>query len=180
MQQVQSIKLAQNAVGGAEVINYLDDFDNLRVIFADAALPFGESATEYIITGRTIYADHIILQVSQTQGNNFYQQVAENFGPLVDYYPITSSISGGSMNWSLNTRTDYKTGLSPLITESSDLIQQGTFFNTQVDTQEQNFFYWNGRSEEHTSELQSPMYLVCRLLLEKKKRIAEPEGPEGR
>src|SRR5437879_8748932 len=26
------------------------------------------------------------------------------------------------------------------------------------------------RSEEHTSELQSPMYLVCRLLLEKKKR----------
>src|SRR5437762_7313041 len=29
---------------------------------------------------------------------------------------------------------------------------------------------WNApRSEEHTSELQSPMYLVCRLLLEKKK-----------
>src|SRR5437764_6461196 len=29
------------------------------------------------------------------------------------------------------------------------------------------------RSEEHTSELQSPMYLVCRLLLEKKKRGAQ-------
>src|SRR5437762_6343927 len=28
----------------------------------------------------------------------------------------------------------------------------------------------NSRSEEHTSELQSPMYLVCRLLLEKKKK----------
>src|SRR5690348_3820820 len=32
---------------------------------------------------------------------------------------------------------------------------------------------WNtdrvGRSEEHTSELQSPVHLVCRLLLEKKK-----------
>src|SRR5437879_10763959 len=28
----------------------------------------------------------------------------------------------------------------------------------------------NVRSEEHTSELQSPMYLVCRLLLEKKKK----------
>src|SRR5437879_3950403 len=27
------------------------------------------------------------------------------------------------------------------------------------------------RSEEHTSELQSPMYVVCRLLLEKKKKI---------
>src|SRR5437879_9894572 len=29
------------------------------------------------------------------------------------------------------------------------------------------------RSEEHTSELQSPMYLVCRLLLEKKKTVAK-------
>src|SRR5437879_10741073 len=28
------------------------------------------------------------------------------------------------------------------------------------------------RSEEHTSELQSPMYLVCRLLLEKKKKTS--------
>src|ERR1017187_6677640 len=28
------------------------------------------------------------------------------------------------------------------------------------------------RSEEHTSELQSPMYLVCRLLLEKKRQLA--------
>src|ERR1017187_3753113 len=35
-----------------------------------------------------------------------------------------------------------------------DLIRQGMAF----------------RSEEHTSELQSPMYLVCRLLLEKKKK----------
>src|SRR3989449_2979849 len=31
--------------------------------------------------------------------------------------------------------------------------------------------FWNlpGRSEEHTSELQSRLHLVCRLLLEKKK-----------
>src|SRR5256885_2396876 len=32
------------------------------------------------------------------------------------------------------------------------------------------------RSEEHTSELQSPCNLVCRLLLEKKKNI-DPEQP---
>src|SRR3712207_7698064 len=30
-----------------------------------------------------------------------------------------------------------------------------------------------GRSEEHTSELQSRQYLVCRLLLEKKKKKAQ-------
>src|SRR5437879_9734948 len=29
------------------------------------------------------------------------------------------------------------------------------------------------RSEEHTSELQSPMYLVCRLLLEKKNKTKQ-------
>src|SRR5437879_7741317 len=35
------------------------------------------------------------------------------------------------------------------------------------------------RSEEHTSELQSPMYLVCRLLLEKKKKkIAKTNNPK--
>src|SRR5690606_40669216 len=33
-----------------------------------------------------------------------------------------------------------------------------------------------GRSEEHTSELQSRENLVCRLLLEKKKRTATPDG----
>src|SRR5256885_9794803 len=32
------------------------------------------------------------------------------------------------------------------------------------------------RSEEHTSELQSPCNLVCRLLLEKKKDVVPPQG----
>src|SRR5258708_1793114 len=35
------------------------------------------------------------------------------------------------------------------------------------------------RSEEHTSELQSPDHLVCRLLLEKKKRLADLRGLDG-
>src|SRR6478609_3842699 len=34
--------------------------------------------------------------------------------------------------------------------------------------------WWSARSEEHTSELQSLAYLVCRLLLEKKKKTDEP------
>src|SRR3712207_7893160 len=33
------------------------------------------------------------------------------------------------------------------------------------------------RSEEHTSELQSRQYLVCRLLLEKKKNISQQHTP---
>src|SRR5258708_27915801 len=34
----------------------------------------------------------------------------------------------------------------------------------------------NARSEEHTSELQSPDHLVCRLLLEKKKKQSNKVG----
>src|SRR5690348_18040782 len=38
-----------------------------------------------------------------------------------------------------------------------------------------------GRSEEHTSELQSPVHLVCRLLLEKKKNTTlQPTAYRGR
>src|SRR3989475_4064552 len=41
-----------------------------------------------------------------------------------------------------------------------------------------NPFVANSRSEEHTSELQSQSNLVCRLLLEKKKRAPiRPRGP---
>src|SRR5438876_4655799 len=35
------------------------------------------------------------------------------------------------------------------------------------------------RSEEHTSELQSPVHLVCRLLLEKKKLTHQTLTPNG-
>src|SRR3712207_6853651 len=37
-----------------------------------------------------------------------------------------------------------------------------------------------GRSEDHTSELQSRQYLVCRLLLEKKKHNTDPRVEAGR
>src|SRR2546422_7282154 len=34
--------------------------------------------------------------------------------------------------------------------------------------------HWHKRSEEHTSELQSPLQIVCRLLLGKKKEVSIP------
>src|SRR2546426_1198354 len=47
-------------------------------------------------------------------------------------------------------------------------------------TARSSFRGWAGmlplRSEEHTSELQSPCNLVCRLLLEKKKKNLTPHG----
>src|SRR5688572_31897148 len=46
-----------------------------------------------------------------------------------------------------------------------------TFFSKRIGCRAriQTALVWNGRSEEHTSELQSQSNLVCRLLLEKKK-----------
>src|SRR5207248_11590138 len=47
----------------------------------------------------------------------------------------------------------------------ADSCQLGHYsFDSSLD------FDWCHRSEEHTSELQSPYDLVCRLLLEKKKK----------
>src|SRR3712207_7525204 len=37
----------------------------------------------------------------------------------------------------------------------------------------------HGRSEEHTSELQSRQYLVCRLLLEKKNKHSYTNSPDS-
>src|SRR5437764_4628309 len=54
---------------------------------------------------------------------------------------------------------------------------KGERFAAQTDINELGMVVLGGRahvrSEEHTSELQSPMYLVCRLLLEKKKLPAD-------
>src|SRR5205807_3952017 len=49
------------------------------------------------------------------------------------------------------------------------LLDSSKFFETSQVDEEKWIVTTNLRSEEHTSELQSPCNLVCRLLLEKKK-----------
>src|SRR3712207_7915630 len=49
-------------------------------------------------------------------------------------------------------------------------IRAGTHFNTAFGLAFAHDYAATLRSEEHTSELQSRQYLVCRLLLEKKKK----------
>src|SRR2546422_3206432 len=48
-----------------------------------------------------------------------------------------------------------------------------TLFDTHADVPAED----RRRSEEHTSELQSRLHLVCRLLLEKKKKKLERNAP---
>src|SRR5438876_11985356 len=59
---------------------------------------------------------------------------------------------------------------------SSDLLRVLAIQVEQQQSQSEEADFWanrliTARSEEHTSELQSPVHLVCRLLLEKKKPV---------
>src|SRR5687767_15546045 len=55
--------------------------------------------------------------------------------------------------------------------EIQDLLKASAGLNVGLDFLPGALAYDEARSEEHTSELQSLAYLVCRLLLEKKKII---------
>src|ERR1017187_6887518 len=57
-----------------------------------------------------------------------------------------------------------------------EVLQRG-FSETGVECRQSFIKHREYRSEEHTSELQSPMYLVCRLLLEKNRKIATKYFP---
>src|SRR6266487_6361538 len=54
-----------------------------------------------------------------------------------------------------------------LILDGSSRLNLATFVTTWMEPQAAQLMAECFRSEEHTSELQSPVHLVCRLLLEK-------------
>src|SRR5258707_7659602 len=59
---------------------------------------------------------------------------------------------------------------SPTLGRAADLIDANQPAQALATLEPTLKRYPNNRSEEHTSELQSRQYLVCRLLLEKKKK----------
>src|SRR5256884_7879491 len=73
------------------------------------------------------------------------------------------------------TRTALLTGRNHHVNNAGPIMELATAFpgNTGIRPQSvapvAEMLRLNGRSEEHTSELQSRLHLVCRLLLEKKK-----------
>src|SRR5437762_8125491 len=72
--------------------------------------------------------------------------------PRSTLFPYTTLFRSQEGLSRLNSRARFSFGVSPLQFEATAARRR------------------RNRSEEHTSELQSPMYLVCRLLLEKKKK----------
>src|SRR5256885_7916078 len=66
-------------------------------------------------------------------------------------------------------RSRFWTGITDAVNGGEQEIVSGTGSRTRRGPQG-----FQQRSEEHTSELQSPCNLVCRLLLEKKKNTHTP------
>src|SRR5258708_865339 len=95
--------------------------------------------------------------------------------PCLPVDPVVTTVSSSAMFWVIPNQMSCGkpglvelcvpcTGQSRLAPSSSSYAWRsfGAFGELRMQ--------W-GRSEEHTSELQSPDHLVCRLLLEKKKKI---------
>src|SRR5699024_11698723 len=78
------------------------------------------------------------------------------FGPVAFLWIVLGSIFAGAVH-------DYLTGMISIRNRGAHIPELAGKFLGNVSKH---------RSEEHTSELQSRFDLVCRLLLEKKKRSA--------
>src|SRR2546422_4633217 len=93
--------------------------------------------------------------------------------PRSTLFPYTTLFRSTHKNW-----WECDTGIAYLISgdlAKTDPLQLGpsgwrTWRMTKI------YDLSDPRSEEHTSELQSRLHLVCRLLLEKKKNIINPHA----
>src|SRR3712207_7513018 len=86
---------------------------------------------------------------------------------LHDALPISAialQVALLGMYWDIALHIDQGRDEGPLANPAHYLILFGLY----------GVFAAGARSEEHTSELQSRQYLVCRLLLEKKKHLLVP------
>src|SRR5437763_3140287 len=89
-----------------------------------------------------------------------------NLEPILQAKSFTDALGAVATRWHLVQANDFRVRAGAIAHEIQTVrpdvvgFQELVLYRTQTPS----------RSEEHTSELQSPMYLVCRLLLEKKKQ----------
>src|SRR3712207_8252169 len=96
--------------------------------------------------------------------------------PRSTLFPYTTLFRSGFRYWpcfsSSRGTTLIRTGTIPLARLAVG-ITRSTYpsYSRSVKASARTRHFWLSRSEEHTSELQSRQYLVCRLLLEQKKLV---------
>src|SRR3712207_7661922 len=74
----------------------------------------------------------------------------------------------------------YAEAKAAFITATEEVTMRAITYYFNLLLAEETWVTATQRSEEHTSELQSRQYLVCRLLLEKKKDPSRQRGQIGR
>src|SRR5207244_9714247 len=91
---------------------------------------------------------------------------------LHDALPISNALNGGGSN--MIDRRKFLAAASAGVSAAHAAPKLALAGGTPVRAKALKAGFWGpqyyGRSEEHTSELQSPDHLVCRLLLEKKNK----------
>src|SRR3712207_8357889 len=92
--------------------------------------------------------------------------------PRSTLFPYTTLFrSVGTPGWSDPPIATRRSRVSGPVGVQAPAAGNRTPMSKKTDQQERQAAAREARSEEHTSELQSRQYLVCRLLLEKKKKI---------
>src|SRR3712207_7717588 len=88
--------------------------------------------------------------------------------PRSTLFPYTTLFRSGRARPPAVRTRHHRPGLMPRRTRlDAELVRRGLARSREHAVA----LIAEGRSEEHTSELQSRQYLVCRLLLEKKKQL---------
>src|SRR5205814_9908540 len=90
--------------------------------------------------------------------------------PRSKLFPYTTLFRSFARNWPANIRAKPSNGTSRWETRASKSIRRPCSLPSSNYSQTHFGTIAAKRSEEHTSELQSLRHLVCRLLLEKKKK----------
>src|SRR5437879_4236206 len=108
-----------------------------------------------------VFADHQL--VFSTPLASVAEAAAEPFRAVCTLFPGQHHLSVALYKADNSLRAE-KQGLAELQHGNMNLLAIRVVKHSKI------LLLRGTRSEEHTSELQSPMYLVCRLLLEKKKK----------
>ena len=158
-----------------------DYVDKIDLTKAETILnKWGRSPNNFKTTGKVIpmkivsFLTVIFLLLSFIFDNGFVyaDELLSHWNPYRSYIPPTNIVGSGGDDMGVRLIDLNGDGLLDIVQSRGK--SHGAWINNGNSWRETKYITPPivGRSEEHTSELESPDHLVCRLLLEKKKNYA--------